>query len=594
MRWLPVLFLCSVLVACGGGSDSPGVEKSTVSDDRVSATGAPPTGVPSAPAVGQSQAGRVFSVAITVPSTGDKVYFTVFEPNTITGGQTYPLVLHGHGFQGARFTSRPVSVGPIALDPTNLLGSDLTNINTFINHGYGLISIDQRGHGDSSGYNRVMDPDFEGKDDLAVLDWAEANLPWLKYGMSADGTDPHSLMVGSIGTSYGGMFQYMLYNIDPKKRLKAMVPFWSPNDILYSVAPNNTVKSIWTVALFGLGQLAGVKNATGIDPLMKTEMLSSIAQGTPDPALADMLAYHSNKYFCDGKPVATNGGPGTRPELPPVSKGGKINVLLVQGMRDTLFNLNDGYANYQCLKAKGGDVRLLTTPTGHNTAQIVPDPGQLLLNPTDLLNFGCGTVDTASAALAFFEEHLKGIAGAASAVPKQICLSIAGKDAALVDTMTVGRAGTQYAVPTTPVVAGVPEVPVAVPLGSAQWFGSEVVAGIPQIDVTVSANGPALGQGEPVLFAGIGIQHNLLLPVYELVSNQVTPLRGLGRHDVPMTGMAGRLRPGERLVLLLYGGKDQYLLSGSVGLNVAKASVMPVKVSGNVWVPRIGSPAVTK
>lgn len=593
-RLVSAVGLSVLLAACGGGDGAAAPDTVRVSAAAVAPTTAPPqvsdaTVVPATPTPGTSRAGRSYSVFIKVPATGDTVAFTVFEPATLEGGQTYPLILHSHGFQGARYKSRPVPFGPLKVDFANPLGSDFTDIGIFIDKGYGVISIDERAHGDSNGSDRVMDPDFEGKDLLAVLDWAEANLPWLKYGLSADGTDPHNLVLGSIGTSYGGMFQYLIHNIDPKKRLDAMVPMWAPYDLTYSLGQGNVPKTLWNVALFGIGNLTGLKTLTGFDPFIFNGFITSFAQNELSPGLKDLLLYHSNRYFCEGNPVATNGGPGTRPERPPVP-GGKVNVLLVQGIRDTLFNLNEGHSNYACFKKQGGDVRLLTTQVGHNTLQVTPDLGQLVYHPADVLNEKCGTVDPAAGALGFFEEHLKGIAGAASAVPKQICLSIAGTDAALVDELTVGRAGTLFPVRSTTVVAGVPEVPVAVPLFTAP-AGGEVVGGIPRLEVDLRAGSP-LARGTPILFAGLGIQHSAL-PVYELLDNQITPLKGLGRHDVDMSGVAARLKPGEKLVLLLYGGKDQYLLTGSTSLNLPKASVMPVQVSGNIWVPKLGLPATT-
>lgn len=595
--------LSALLAACGGGdgsaasgTDSTRVSAAAAAPEPTPAVTASAPVVPAMPPPGAARAGRSYSVFIQVPATGNTVAFTVFEPATLEGGQTYPLILHSHGFQGARYKSRPVPFGPLKVDFANPLGSDFTDIGVFIDKGYGVVSIDQRAHGDSNGSNRVMDPDFEGKNLLAVLDWLEANLPWLKYGPSADGTDPHNLVLGSIGTSYGGMFQFVIHNTDPKKRLDAMVPMWAPYDLNYSLSQGNVPKTLWNVALFGIGNLTGLKTLTGFDPFIFNGFITSFAQNELTPDLKDLLAYHSNRYFCDGQPVATNGGPGTRPERAPVP-GGKVNVLLVQGIRDTLFNLNEGHSNYSCFKKQGGDVRLLTTQTGHNTLQITPDLGQIVYQPGDLLNEKCGTVDPAAGALAFFEEHLKGIAGAASAVPKQICLSIAGTDAALVDDLTVGRAGTQFPVRNTTVVAGVPEIPAAVHLFTAP-AGGEVVGGIARLEVDLRANGltrglPVLG-GAPILFAGLGIQRNALLPVYELLNNQVTPLKGLGRHDVDLSGVAARLQPGEKLVLLLYGGKDQYLLTGSTSLNLPKATVMPVQVSGNIWVPKLGLPATTR
>src|SRR3546814_19316275 len=63
--------------------------------------------------------------------------------------------------------------------------------------GYYVISIDERGFGESSGTVRVMDPEYEGQDLIAVLDWAE-NLEGLRRRNNG------AMMVGSYGGSYGG------------------------------------------------------------------------------------------------------------------------------------------------------------------------------------------------------------------------------------------------------------------------------------------------------------------------------------------------------------------------------------------------------
>jgi ABC-2 type transport system ATP-binding protein len=71
----------------------------------------------------------------------------------------------------------------------------------------------------------------------------------------------------------------------------------------------------------------------------------------------------------------------------------------------------------------------------------------------------------------------------------------------------------------------------------------------------------------------------------ELVDNQVTPLRGLGRHILPLAGVGQRLSNGQRLALLVYGAHEQYLLNGSVALQPAATTVMPVTLSGTVAMP---------
>ena len=117
---------------------------------------------------------------IQAAGTGDKVAFTVFEPGTLEGGKSYPLVLQASGFGLTRDTA-----------------SSNANVKPLVEAGYGVISFDHRGHGESGGVVRGMDPDYEGKDLLALLDWAEARLDWLQYRPSAG--DPHNLVLGSMG-----------------------------------------------------------------------------------------------------------------------------------------------------------------------------------------------------------------------------------------------------------------------------------------------------------------------------------------------------------------------------------------------------------
>lgn len=59
----------------------------------------------------------------------------------------------------------------------------------------------------------------------------------------------------------------------------------------------------------------------------------------------------------------------------------EVDVLLTQGMRDTLFNFNEAWRNFECLKASGGDVRLLTHQTGH----ILPAEAPMKPSPPNTL-----------------------------------------------------------------------------------------------------------------------------------------------------------------------------------------------------------------
>lgn len=576
--------LLAVPLAC---ATSWALAGSTGTSASVTVSVSAPLALPSAttPQSGGSRAGRAIDVKIQSQATGDTVAFTIFEPTAFTDGQTYPLVLHGHGYGGSRATASPIAAPAVPGAPD--LTGDAT-IQDLRANGYGVVSIDQRGHGDSSGNVRVMDPDFEGKDLLAILDWLEANLNWLRYGTSADGTDPHNLVLGSMGGSYGGMYQLLLAHIDPKRRLDAIVPEIAPHDLPYSLAPGSVPKALWDPALLALGSRAGVKTGSTSDPFLLEQFALSFAQNRLTPSLKDFFAYHSTSYWCNGRAVLTNGGPGTRPELLP-RQAPRVNALFVQGMRDTLFNFNEGLANYQCLMRSGGDVRLMTTQTGHNTLQVVPDPGAYLFqNPQDQLKDQCGRVQTMAARRAFFDQHLKGIAGAADVVPRQACLSLSGDDAVLVDKVTTGRAGTAYTVPATQVVAGLQGAPAIVKLGALTGGRGDVLAGVPHVQLNLATNAlSAVVGGEPIVFVGTGVVYPSGL--VELVDNQLQPLRGLGQHDVALPGVGKRLPAGSQLALLVYGAHTQYLVTGSLSLNVRQATVMPVTLSGTTWMPRLGT-----
>ena len=127
-----VVALSLGLDGCKGGASA---ERATVQ------RAAPPAdfpgvtnSVPASPAQGQSRPGTAYSVYIQAPGTGDKVAFTVFEPVTLEGGRTYPLVLQAPGFGVTR--EMPASTA---------------SVKRLIDAGYGVISFDHRGHGESGG-----------------------------------------------------------------------------------------------------------------------------------------------------------------------------------------------------------------------------------------------------------------------------------------------------------------------------------------------------------------------------------------------------------------------------------------------------------
>lgn len=585
------IFLAALLSACGinGESQPANAKAGSASGVAPDAPGHINT-VPATPAAGKARAGQTYSIYIEVPATGDMFAFTVFEPATLEGGKKYPLLLYGHGGGDKRATDR--TNPQLVYSPFN------DNIKLFLDNGYGVISMDQRGHGESSGTIRLMDPDYEGRDLLALLDWAEAKLDWLDYGTSVDGTDPHNLKLGAIGASYGGGFQMLIQSMDPKHRLDAIVPEATWHDLNYSTAPNGVFKSLWGSFLYGkLSTTGNNPSQSRLDPYVQSMFNAGFTGERLGQEQHDFFYYHSNAYFCGGAAVATNGGPGTAPLYPP-QRPSRIHAMFLQGMRDTLFNFREAYQNYQCLKQGGGDVRLLSYQTGHNATPVIPDPGLRPVMPDpnnpnvplDAYDDRCGTLSVHKATLAFFDEHIKGMIGAADIVPRKVCLSLAVNDAVLVDEVTAGHAGTQKDIPATDLIAGVLDVPMVVDLGIVAGAQGDVIGGIPRLEVDIKPIATGI-PGEPIIFAGIGQMRASTPGIWELVDNQVSPLRGTGMHKIDMAGVAERLSPGDKIALLLYGGQDQYPYSGSI--NASQPTVMPVTVQGKVWVPMLGALSAT-
>ena len=532
---------------------------------------------PSSPASGQSRSGLSCEIKIASPlNPAEMITFQVFEPTTFVGGQKYPLVLEGHGFSASRQTT---SGGPGIPGLSAPIGA-------LRDAGYGIISIDQAGHGETGGTIRVMDPDQEGRFLLAILDWLEINLDWYAVGPDLDaGQD--NMLLGAIGPSYGGGYQYLLHAIDPKKRLDALVPQITWNDLTYSLNPGTVIKALWDLTLFTLGQQAG--GGGNFDPFVTNVFLAGFAANRISQDGQDFFRYHGPGYFCEGVPVATNGGPGTSPDFAPVAPTG-VHVLAFQGFRDTLFNFNEAWRNYECLNSRGGDVRLLTYQGGHNSLQVVPDPVALITQPLGALDFDCGDINADVATVAWFNQYLKGQAGAADAVlhGAEVCYSLSPGDAVFTDRVISGRAGTEFAVPATGTVAGLlPLLATPVSLYTAP-AGGGVMAGVPRLEITLSETVPgAIADPENVIvFVGTGRARNGL---WELADNQVQPLRGLGTHAVDLPGIGERLLAGDQAGLLLYGLHEQFLITG--GLNVPAPVIGAVSMTGKAWLPLLPAAA---
>lgn len=603
--------------------------------------------MPASPGNGESRAGFSCGIHLKVldlPNAedipgfenfteADVVAFQVLEPATLEGGKTYPLIFDGHGFSGSRATSGSA---------TGLAGLTVPT-QPILDGGFGIISIDQGGHGETGGLIRIMDPDQEGRFLLAIMDWAEANLDWLAYGPEGGFTpganeDPSATydnpLMGAIGPSYGGGYQLLMHSIDPKKRLDVIVPQITWNDLSFSIFPGTVPKSAWGATLFAAGNTAGSElERANFDPFVQRAFAEALSQGRVTDEALDYFRYHGLGYFCDAgnTPLVTNtnGDNGS-----PLSAGDlqydvdfaptaptKIHALFWQGMRDELFNFNEAFDNYSCLQPLGGDVRLLTYQSGHNTLQVPVDP-MLLSHPTNALAGTCGPFDPTVGAIGFFNRYLKpdgpgtGINVDLDAVlptSEQICMSLQGADEldqitdngdryrnndyVLVnkDALPVGATnGTEFDGISITTLAGVTPHSAATVIQlpyDADTHGN-ILAGIPELQITITS--PAADVIDPtavVLFVAVATSDNNGV-TWNVADNQILPVRGLSDEprSIRMIGVGERLLPNTLLGISVMGLSDHFASQGSA--NPGSFAPVPVTVEGKVFMPLLDESAL--
>jgi len=638
-KWLalPILSLVVVMAGCGNNEDrrsdnTPGTPPGTNQPaQRISAfqLPAPVVSADGSASCARNEAlegGRNYRVELTSAS-GEPIVFQVIEPKNINCTTGNPLMLHGHGFGGSR-----------VVDPA---GGFLERLQ---DNGYAVISIDQRGFGESGGTVRVMDPNFEGRDLLQILDWAEANLDYLAH--ERRGNQSFNLVAGATGGSYGGMYQLLLHNMDrEKQRLDVLTPDITPHDLRVALNPGNTVKSAWALLLVVGGETGATQPVIqGLDPVIRETLVRGVAFNRIDPGALPFFYYHSAKYFLDAKPLSEQDpinfalGPlsgSTEYEIAAL-KPRPIDILFTQGMRDTLFNFNEAWNNFTGYQALGGDVRLFTHESGHilpGTQTVVDQLGPLNMALDPLLDGlssagvslpdlqgpagsnACGGLSRNDVTLAFLNEKLSPpsaetnkpeVTAGLALLKDKVCLSMADNDAEWVSFDAIEASGAAIVIPETTIP--VPNALLGVTSLLSPTFievlppaAGRTLAGIGKLDVTLAIPGvplngcdaanmipdvlagilPATGC-DAIIHVGWGARSGTAAP--RLIDEQITPLRGLGAHQIDMVGVADRIADDESVGLLVYGYNLQFLTSLSRDLLVPAVSI-----TGTVKPPLLGA-----
>ena len=324
----------------------------------LAATGIALTGGPSTAVTADTTPGysvTALTVPVKVGPNNDQactVDADLYLPDGASASKKVPAVLTTHGFGGDKADDNQTAIGK-----------------GFVGQGYAVLSYSGLGFGKTTCKITLDDPDFDGKAGKQMVDVlagtraytpAGSSTPTYLRSIATQTTgDPR---VGMIGGSYGGQIQYAVAKQDP--RVDAIIPIITWNDLSYSLAPGNVAKKQWIDLFSAAGVASGAENAPA-DP--------DTLVGCPN--FTDQACVGITTMNTVGYPDAGTVALAKHASVASYVKQVKAPTLLVQGQKDTLFNLNEAAATYDALKAQGTPVKMVWQSWGHSGS--TPAPGEL-------------------------------------------------------------------------------------------------------------------------------------------------------------------------------------------------------------------------
>ena len=362
------------------------------------------------------------SLKITVTGLGDQHDTTcqidadLYIPPGVTSANRAPAILTTNGFGGTKkdqadFAQSFGEHGYVTLAYTGL---------GFVDGDGCPITLDDREH-DGAAASQLMR--FLGGDPAIVAKDASGSQVHVDQVIRDDGTtgtryDPR---VGMVGGSYGGQIQFAAAAVEQEagtKRLDAIVPQITWNDLSYSLDPNNQLprqtaasgsvssdvpgafKYQWSLFFTGEGVADGLQDYVTSPAAAQTAFTQAVAGkncANFEPAVCQALAE-----------VGTQGYPGPQSiqylrSNSVTSYLGDVRVptFLGQGQADSLFDLQESLATYSALRAHGTPVALQWQSWGHSHS--APVAGELDERHLESSYQG-------KQILAWFDHYLKGAA----------------------------------------------------------------------------------------------------------------------------------------------------------------------------------------
>ena len=398
-----------------------------------------------------------------------EICFTLFRPASASRSAPVPMVLHSHGWGGSR-TKDPASFAYLT------------------DAGFGVLSFDQRGFGESGGHAYIENPDVEGKDVQKIVDLVAAQ-DWVKK------QKPGDPVLGAIGGSYGGGYQFVGAFSELRDtgttRFDALVPeitWWSLTESLF---PQGVPRTEWAAAL-----TAAAIPTDALPPIVLQGFAETSATGNVPSYLYDFLDKNGPEWHVRQ---------GRRLDVP---------VLFGQGETDNLFPLHQGLKNFQRAltdTARGRSI-FVGYNGGHTLPSLLPAGSNydIPLAVSDACSPTLGSPSFAQLGLRFLQQNLQGRASGLTGFGRYHLTTAGGR---CVDVPSVA--------PSRTVRLGdvVSTVGVGAPVSYPIAQGPLTIAGSPTLDATISTLGLdnraflALSVGTSPLDAKI-VQNNML-PIRE-------------------------------------------------------------------------------
>jgi ABC-2 type transport system ATP-binding protein len=307
--------------------------------------------------------GCVASVPEPGTTTPVRICYSLFKPATASAQHNVPLIFHSHGWGGSRTT-------------------DPAAFKDWLDAGFGVLSFDQRSFGQSTGVAHVMNPDYEGRDVVKLVDLV-ASLDWVTKQRPGDP------LIGAIGGSYGGGYQFAGAFTElrdrGRTRFDALAPEITWWDLKQSLAPQEAARTMWLSILFAGG-------GTHLPPAVSAAFVALITTG----------AWPTGKAGRDLDAFFAHNGPAWH-----VQQGRKLDlpVLFGQGISDNLFNLNQGLANFdRALTARARARSIFVGYNGGHTLPSVVPPGYATAG--DPCSIALGSPTFSSLAIRFMQLQL--------------------------------------------------------------------------------------------------------------------------------------------------------------------------------------------